>query len=191
MRRITAVGITIVVSMGFLLSLATSEESKQRPRRQHGSQVVDADGKLVGDVIGIHFPHVQELPGAIVAFNADGFSVPLLVLRNRFSGGQSFGDTIFFESNDCSGPPFMQSFVPGLPLPFLSELSLLKTVRGVVVNEPGNTVYRPGDTSQSVDVESSRSQSGSACSMSAFTTNLLPAFQLLNLDMFTPPFSLR
>ncbi len=144
--------------------------------------VVDANGKLVGEVIDTLFGY-----NPLLAFRQEGklFMVALTPDSAPFFGitGTGIGNGAFyFESTDCSGAPLMYR-TPDFVLP-------------TVVNPPGMTVYVP-DTSvipQDVNFNSVLGEvgGGATCGTFSGTLSLVPAVPVVDLgSLFTPPFSVR
>ena len=68
--------------------------------------VVDANGVLVGNVIGVATP-VNPLQSVVVAFKRDKHTVVALrVFRYHFEGNVP---TLLFLSPDCTGTPFLRT----------------------------------------------------------------------------------
>jgi hypothetical protein len=113
--------------------------------------------------------------------------VVLGVLRDRLAGQLS---TLFFETPDCSGTPFV-------PAPLASELLPL-----VVVAPPGSSLYQAQGTEppralryRSILEGSTLLRPAQACTPVTPPGNLQQAIQaarVLDLDtQFTPPFRLQ
>ncbi len=166
--------LVVIVLCSFLPATAFAGELHSVQRLE----VVDANGKLVGEVIDFFF---EEHP--LVAFKKEGklFMVAVSPSAQTFFG-YGAGGALYYESTDCSGAPFVY------PFPFL----ILPTV----VNPPGMTVYVP-DTSatpQEVNFNSLLHEvaSGGTCDTVSSTDFLVPAVPLVDLaSVFTPPFSVR
>lgn len=138
--------------------------------------VLDANDNKVGNVLGTGDPNVAGSHAVTVGLRQGGRAFAIVVQRSGFRGISS----LFFESADCSGAPFVRILGGVLP--------------SVAVASPGNTVYIE-DTAASPQSLLSRSfiRSGeTTCTVSNNTFLLTPAIVLVNMDdLFTPPFSFQ
>jgi len=167
----------LVLTIAFFMSLAV--QAPFVPFAAHAAdlkgfaafKVLDAKGKLSGIASGAGGTN------AVMEFNVGGQVFNLVVSGNRFFGN----DNLFFESPDttCAGTRLMQ---PG---------SSDELLTGVAIGPPGSTVYAPDSQAvpQTITVGSYFSY---YCSGFAFTTPLVPAVALVDLDtQFTPPFKVK
>src|SRR5262245_3062020 len=156
--------------------------------------VVDSTGKRVGDVVSWN----NKVPG--VAFQLNNFLFLLYVAQHRFfgTGYVQLGDTLYFESTDCSGTPFL--LAEPLLNPSAKEANLTP-VPVVAVNLPGNTLYIPDEnapvnrTMKSVldpfTPQGSYTAPGTCSSVNSLQISSLRAKPSIDLDtLFTPPFKL-
>jgi len=101
MRHRIVSAVAIMASSVVLLSLLLSPASAQLPARPSFLTVltvVDANGELVGNVIGVAFGD------PVVLADVEGFVVPLIARKDFLTGFVNF--TVAFESTDCSGQAF-------------------------------------------------------------------------------------
>jgi hypothetical protein len=152
----------------------------------NGLAVYDANGNRVGRVIGI-----TELQNrAFVVFHIGMHKFLLWVNEIQLSGEfeTSTQNSIFFETPDCTGPPFAIA-VSSFRLP------------RVVVASPGNTLYVTDSVTPPQPMTFRSFLPGAAgdapgpCGQEAgpiVINSAVPAIPLLDLNtVFTPPFSVR
>ncbi|MFQ5856022.1 MAG: hypothetical protein ACE5LU_10300 [Anaerolineae bacterium] len=175
--------LTLIVPLILTLSTfaVTSKNSEQpTPTASERLVIVDANGKKVGKVIGIDH-HVPQ-----IALEINGHLFTLGVRENRFAGQTSWNSGVLFESEDCTGTPYIRDDRSALP--------------SVVVNVPGNTVYieDPAASVQTIAVRSryewmSPWEDPPTCSPVTWDNEeAVQAIPLINLDtVFTPPFSIH
>jgi hypothetical protein len=94
--------------------------------------VVDADGVMVGTVLG--FEHGAGLAGTVpfVSFEVDGTLLLIAVGKQRFAGWASH---LFFAQQDCQGQPYLAQYlemVPEIQRPRRIILSLPKVQAHVI-----------------------------------------------------------
>lgn len=142
-------------------------------------EVIDAQGRKVGDVIDI----VDQLPLVVYRFN-DQF-ITIAAAENGLIGNT----ILLYSSNDCSGPPFL----PDSSAQFFGVLTPL--LPPVAVAPPGSTVYlsTPGASSQMIAAGSGQAEVGDCQVLPEQQT--VPVFEaqpVLDLDtLFTSPFRLQ
>lgn len=153
-------------------------------------KVFDATGKKVGDVLSMKEYSAGYPNGSspIVALKFGGHVFTVEVLRHQLSGNLS--DLLYFQSQDCTGTPYLRGYL-GAPALFGDQADVLLAAH---VSAPGKTVYLPvpGSISQSRSVQSSWWRDG-VCQLGGDAGLLsVPAFPLIDLNtVFTPPFSVR
>ena len=128
--------------------------------------VVDSTGKPIGPVIGT----MQGSGITIVAFPFQGKWLLVDVQRSTFQTG-----ALFFMSSDCTGQPFQDPSSS----PFLAT----------AVSGPSNKLYFESGPAQGITVQSFLDASTGSCSATSFTINAVPMGPAINLNVFTPPFS--
>lgn len=146
-------------------------------------EVVDAEGRVVGPVVGVGEPVAGLVEAPRVAFRtADGRLFTLLAGADRFESQTA----ILYKSTDCNGTPY----VPVMPAetPFLP----------VAILPPGNTLYRPAADAEPQDVEVRAVRVlGSECRAieSAVGAQIIVGLPLAAsvdlLERYKPPFSVR
>lgn len=133
--------------------------------------VRDAAGQIVGPVYSIEWGDVP-----VVVLKTNGLLIPLYAFTSGFGSNVS---SFVYESQDCSGTPFLS--VPRTSL-----------IHGAIA-APGQTVYIPDPSAvaQTISYLSWRDLGSGGCSQppggpQPFTG--VPAIALINLaDYFTPP----
>ena len=146
--------------------------------------VFDANKKRVGRAVGT--TTVGQTPGrnsviSRVAVEVQDYFFALGVGRLGFSGVQ----TVFFESDDCTGSPLMD----------LPPASLIFPTAAAVFGEngqPGNIVYTPNlnEAPSSINVRSVGLVTG--CGPANLTRNFVTASKVVDLgEFFTPPFTVK
>ena len=185
MKKKLSAEIGILLSALFVCLWPAAAALAQKPTVKPVGQVVvvDSKAKIVGHAmggLGVNFlTAVGDQPfEPTVLLQVDEHLVAVHVARNRL-----FGRTVYFESENCQGTPWL------FASPSIESLLSL-----VGIAPPGNTLYLPPATvvSQQITVRSFLS-SGTCNSLSfSFTTNAVPGEPLINLDtVYTPPFSVR
>lgn len=185
-RKVFLVIPTILLIL-VLSTVATTSQGSEQPTLStvQGLVVVDADGKKLGEVVGIARGNdrgtTPGLDGPVVAFSVNGHVFTVVVFEDHFFGNGRW-DSVSFDSPDCTGTPFIRETGSALP--------------SVVVNTPGNTVYieDPDATVQTVTVRSSLREMhhGGGCITGDREDDLIRAIPLIDLDtVFTPPFTVR
>ena len=141
-----------------------------------GLTVVDKDDKVVGSVAGFFFDQSQGYL-AYVAGQSGGNMFLVVGSRNGFEGS---GLSLYYESADCTGTAFLE--------PDSTSLLPLATI-----GSPGTTVYVPDPNGQPPSNPIQRmSQIGLVvCSPPLSVPSVFSAIQLINLDTYTPPFSVK
>jgi hypothetical protein len=144
--------------------------------------VVDANGKTLGTAAAINAIGDQR-PTVTIAFSLSGRFFALEVAKDSFFGA----DDLWFESTDCSGTPFFETFEisdrGGAPL----------NLSRAGVAPPGSTVYLPNleATPRTIAARSSLGHRGTCVSFD-FTNDVgpvVPTEPHLDLNsLFTPPF---
>jgi hypothetical protein len=148
-----------------LALLAPSHAGLKATSSQNTFKVVDANGKSIGQVIGV----MQGNGITIAAFPYRGKSLPVVVLRSTFQQGP-----LEFTSNDCTGQPYEDASTSPFPV---------TSVNG------SNTLFAEAGPVQSITVKSILSP-GSPCSSFSFTDSVaVPVAAVADLNEFTPPFS--
>ena len=148
----------------------------------NGLAVFDSLGEKVGDFVSVNGVW------AWVALNVDGFFFVVGVTTTGYmSGVTSDADVLVFALDDClaSDPPFIQFN------PFQRDLRLMPMI---VVNAPGNTVYRPDFENGPQTISGGSSLTGDECNndVGAELEDAFPAIPVINLDdFFVGPFTLR
>lgn len=187
-HRKSVVVLFLLLSSPYLsLRMAAAASVPQGPLRSPTLLgVVDANGVLVGNVIGAATP-VNPLQSVVIAYKRDKRTVVVLqVFRDHFEGNVP---ALLFLSPNCTGTPF---------LPTADQVQTLTSV--VAIAPPGSTVYlaEPQATSQTITVGSELGRDGScttpaeAAGGSTPQMTVVPAFPSVDLNtLFTPPFSLR
>lgn len=198
-----------VLSLGLLFWLTTSGAHGQSLHTVGQLTVFDADGKTVGKVLDAGNPS-GEAVHVNVAFKVGGpgtsgttFLV-LNVYRDGFATDADEGiiPPVAWESNDCSGTPFLGRFIYSTGIPYPGGSMPL-----VAVGIPGNTVYVETGPPQEVTIGSystptvaslayDDSQPVSSCVNTGFVVGaqiaLFPARALINMnDHFRAPFAVR
>lgn len=75
---------------------------------------------------------------------------PGVASRGGADGPSSVGSSVFFESHDCSGPPFLES-LSDLPESLLPAVAVLGPTRRVFIQVPGADVVPVAPSSVLVD----------------------------------------
>ena len=146
--------------------------------------VFDANNKRVGREIGpIDLPQGLGMNSVLsrVAVEVDDTFFSLGVSRIGFGGAQ----TVFFESEDCTGTPLMD--LPPTSLIFPTAVAVFGED-----GQSGNIVYTPNleETPSFINVHSIGLVTG--CSSVDVTREFVPATKLVDLgEMFTPPFTVK
>ena len=143
-----------------------------------GIQVVDSTGKLVGRTVGVEKDRVT------VALQVEGHLLVIRVFQDHFTF-EGPGN-LFFESKDCSGPPFIAVDLQNAD----GEVSVLPLI---AIPPPGTTVYAPvqGEPPRTIAAQSELGtfQSTPCFAVLGLIQGALPATPLLDLNsQFTPPF---
>jgi hypothetical protein len=143
-----------MVVVGFLLALAASTASAQNNVRSLQSlRVVDANGKVVGKVLGFVGDGIQNPVSNVVAFSlqkndSDRFPEPdrdhaerknvitLGVVTNGFIGSDNI---LWFTSFDCSGAPWFTPTPTGQVSPLPDTASRTGIVNGKVFSTTSST----------------------------------------------------
>ena len=119
-----------------------------------------------------------------VLITVDQRLLPLIVVKDGFIATVG----VFFESLNCSGPPFMPAYSPS----FIRGL-----VDNAAIGPPGSTAYQP-DLNVSPQTITYRSSVGvtppQACTQVLSGASLLavPAVAVIDLrSRYTPPFSYK
>lgn len=157
-----------------LSGILFARQAQVRPVRE--VVVVDSKGKVVGAT----FVSGRAIPRPTVLLQLEQHLVAVEVARDRF-----YPANLLFESPDCLGTPWLFGGHPTYEPPGLLSAS--------VVAPPGQTLYvqTPGAQLELRTIQSSL-QPDDVCAKNDFTTYMLPAQPLIDLDtVFTPPFSLR
>jgi hypothetical protein len=128
--------------------------------------VVDSAGLELGRVVGV----MQGIRLTIVAVPWRGTFLPVEVLRR----GYAKSTLVYFTSNNCTGQPYTTADGPFL---------------GSAVSVPGNTLYGQNGPPQMISISSAISDTDGSCIQLSFTDEMAPVEAVLNLDVFTPPFS--
>lgn len=174
-----------LVFVGLLLCWFFSGSARaQRPRvRPVGRvKVVDSRGNTVGTVIGglgltyVHNALINGQFAPTVLLEVDGRLIAVHISQDNF-----FTNTIlYFESNNCSGTPFLPVGWENLPI-------LVSAI-----GPPGHTAYLAVRGSQPRVVTTRSELFRGLCRFSGSTERVFPAEALIDLDTeFTPPFELR
>lgn len=136
----------------------------------NGLAVYDTNDKKVGDVVSI-----MDGVTPTVVFDIDGHLFALEIKTNDFRTNVNF---IWFESDNCSGQPFMER--------------IENPIERVVLTAPGNTVYvaEINAVPQTRTVRSNFDDAG--CHVFTLPQLVVPAVLLVDLDtLFTGPFEVR
>jgi len=110
-----------VIVLSLLLGLGLAHQNgfageKSTTQPVQSLSVFDSNGKRVGSVLG--FAGSNELP--TVGLRVDGRLIVLKVERDKFSqsGFTAEYSTLYFESSNCTGTPFIPGTAAPLPAPF-------------------------------------------------------------------------
>lgn len=149
----------------------------------NGLAVYDANGNHIGPVMNVVTP---EGP-VVVAVKVGERVIPLFMTRTSIGVDYSGSNNLYFETTDCTGPPFLAQSSVMLPR--------------AIVAKPGRTVYfaDPFGPSHLITQRSflpggDSGQPPGSCSSEAQPSvrTVVPAVPLTDLDtLFTPPFSVR
>jgi len=152
--------------------------------------VIDSNGKKVGNVLSLGGHNNQP----VVGFKLNNLLFLLNVAQNRLFGTGPYqgGDTLFFESSDCTGMPYLIVLPPVIPI-------LLEYYRSpvpvVAVNVPGNTLYVPDENIPVARTMKSALDPFTPQGVCSTVNNQIPSVQAIpTIDlatMFTPPFKIQ
>jgi|SRR6266850_6409458 len=173
---------TLVLAVTLVLVSLTATFAAQNVLKSRKSiTVVDAHGVIVGDLFSSDL-----FSGNVMAFEVDQRPFVLRVTPVGLAGTST---SVVFNSNNCSGPPFIwlrdTTTVP---------LSLLPAS---AVAGPGHTLYLEDPEADPLVLNAfsgSRWPPGGPCAPLAVSdpSVLLPVEPVVDLDtLFTPPFSVR
>jgi hypothetical protein len=154
------------------------------------SVVVDSLGKELGLVVG--FDDSLRWPVIRMTINKFTFFIRVITIGDDinhdfgFSAGthpDGSADSLYFESNDCTGTPYLISNNPTRVTPLIA------------ISAPGNTVYRSEGPEISITIDSIlRGRQELTCDVDQIP-QVIPAFRAIpvaNLDtLFTPPFTIK
>ena len=154
----------------------------QEPTSVDHYAVFDANNKRIGRAVGT----TGDVPKVAMKVNSQFF---ILSVEKQLFGGREF---IYFESDDCTGPPLME-LPPATPQE--GSQSPFPTIVGVCGEngEPGNVVYTPNlsEVASSITTHSVAFTS-SGCSEWEATNNLVSALKVVDMDnFFIPPFTVK
>ena len=153
----------------FACLVASVYLSAQQTATQTGGSsfiVVDHVGKKLGAIIG-----VSTLGNvATVAFLFRGKPLPILVTRSSFQQ-----NTLLFVSSDCTGQPFQDASSSPFPM--------------TTVSGPNNTLFAENGPSQSITAQSGLDPVSGCFQASLPLSDAVPMTRVINLNVFTPPFS--
>ena len=129
--------------------------------------VVDSTGKTIGQVVGV-------LVGGhpvVVAITSHGRTFLVDVVRNGFQKISG----LMFATTDCSGQPYLDG----------GSVFLQTTVTS------NNRLYAESGPGQPLTVLSGFDSSGNCFQTNFPLDNAVPVTQVLNLNMFKPPFTVQ
>ena len=172
--------LAVVAASLIWLSNPFQADAQKRPQRTN-VEVVDAHGSIVGKVVGISRGE-ESILLAHVAVSINQQVFVLSARRDRLHGPDAHA-TVHFESNDCSGTPYLND----------SLFNPLSLIPYVAVTAPGSTLSVAQGTVQTIAAMSSISVGGACNSFSTPSVmQAVPGTVLVDLDtLFTPPFTLR
>lgn len=203
----------LVLAIGIPFWLATPVARAQSLKAAGQLTVFDADGKTVGKVLDANDAVAGDAVHVNVAFRLDG-GVPtssgssgttlfvLNVYRDGFATETLINPPVAWQSNDCSGTPFLGKFMSANGV-----ASSGGSIPLVAVGFPGNTVYVENGATETITIGSYSTHTVaalaglelepvSACLNTGYLigaqARLFPARPLINMDdHFRAPFVVR
>jgi hypothetical protein len=170
MRKRTAGGLFFGLTVLLLVSGCTTADRK--------AQVVDGTGKPVGPVLKSDYSTTPIV----------GLRTPHLVGALRvWQGGLVADGVLYYESADCSGPPFIDARSVVMP----GHISTL--LSSTAIGAPGRTVYVAAAYGSTRTLRVGSFSSHEICYFSIpFQLTVVPARPVVDLNaQFTPPFTVR
>ena len=170
----------LLQSVLLLLLAAPPSYAEGELRSVRVLSVRDALGRIVGKIIGFSPTQATNRLRPVIAFRFEDeetggrFFFRVLVERDQFRG-----NTVYYESSNCTGIPFLESPPDSTnPMP------------EVGVAGPGNTVYiQNSDHVRTINVQSLARSSDEGCVAVSFSIDVFPAKPLIDLDTkFMPPY---
>jgi hypothetical protein len=174
-KSVVALGLVVTVLLSLWLVSAQSAQPTLQPVDR--LMVVDSQGRVVGPVIGVAADGGAPL-NAYLSFRVNHLVTVLRVFPSGFYDITQ--PSMFFQSVDCSGAPYMQTFESGA------------WPQRTAVAFPGSTLYvSSGGVASTVAFRSISNEPG-VCVPLEGESEALPASRGPDLSThFTPPFSLR
>lgn len=166
-KIIALVGVAVLLAA---LGLEAVKQVKAQGRDALGSLplgfvVVDSTGKPVGPVIG-----AAVTGNAAVTVRFRGKDLPVWVSRFSFAARD-----LYFTSSDCTGQPYTRWDDNPFPATALG---------------PDNILYAESGPSESVTINSVEFFQPTTCAAGSYSVGpLVPVAPAVNLNEFTPPFS--
>jgi len=176
--------VTMVITgliLAAIWAVTYGQENTQKLTAVSNVTVLDANNKVVGKVQSVTFDGAT----AFVGFVLPSVSQPIFlgITRDKLHGAS---DSVFFETTDCSGSPYL--FRGLVATPPDRELS-----PQAAVVFPGSTLYVQDLNLSPLEIEAKSALTRTECiAVDNGTLTLLPAIKTFNLDeQFTPPFTTR